>query len=113
MGCRTELRDEVLLRAPRVASRAIRRTEGFVVAVGPDAAVVVVLDDDRVRTVVLIDGRRDVPSEREVTKKAARGAETHQASLVVVVAREGAVHDAAVRRDDRRRRGVVDRTSAA
>src|SRR5438309_9920257 len=77
VGGRTELGDEVLLRAVRIAPGAVGGTERLVVAVRPDPTVVVVLDHDGVRAVVRVDRRGDVPAEQEVSEKLAGGAEVH------------------------------------
>src|SRR2546422_5405698 len=66
-----KLRDEELLRALRIRGVAILGTDHRIVAVRPEPAVVIVLDDDGVRAVVLVDARCRVPPESEGAKELA------------------------------------------
>src|SRR2546428_12799374 len=66
-----KLRDEVLLRAARIRAVAIHGTDRRIVAVRAEPIVVIVLDDDGVRAVVLVDSRRRVPPESEGAKELA------------------------------------------
>src|SRR5712691_2273222 len=94
---RAELGDEKLLRAGRVGARPIQGAERrVIVAVGAEAAVVVVLDDNRVRPVVLEDRGRRIPTEAKSAQIVAIGTEVHQMTLGVVVAAVGAEEDATV-----------------
>src|SRR5262249_49678297 len=58
-----ELGDEVRLGIGGVGGRTVGRAERRVIAVRADAAVVVVLDVDRVRAAVAVDAWRRIPSE--------------------------------------------------
>src|SRR5215831_17153081 len=107
---RTELRDEVLFRAGRIARGPVAGTERLDSAVRP-SAVMVLLRDHRVGAVVRVDGGRGVPAEAERTEKCALRAEAHQMSLLVVVDRQRTEEDGAVGRDGGRRTRIVEDTA--
>src|SRR5262249_52479806 len=75
---RTELSDEELLRTVRVRRCSIQGTDRVDVAVGPKPTVVVVLNHDRVRTIVLINRRSDIPAEAVYAQVRAIRREMHQ-----------------------------------
>src|SRR5438034_11366196 len=83
---RTELGDEILLWSSRSGSVTIRGAESGIETAGirRESAVMVILGYDRIRPVVLVDCRGDIPSEIEVGQELPCGAEPHQVSLIVV-----------------------------
>ena len=91
-----------------VAGRAVRRAARRVVAIRSQAAVVVLLGDDGIGTVVHPDGRGDVSAEVVGRQEPAVAAEFHQVSLPPVVAFVGAEQDASVGSDHRRGGPVLD-----
>lgn len=110
-----ELRDEVLLGVTGIRGVAVGRADRVVVAIGADAAVVVVFGDDGVRGValiivvslrvvviiVLVDARGDVPAEFVRSEVVAVGGEVQEMSLGVIVTGVGAEEDRAVGGDNR------------
>src|SRR5260370_17250814 len=108
-----ELRDEERLRAGGVRRRPIGGAEGRHVAVGAQAAVVVLFLDDRVGTAVVVDGRGAVPAKPEGGEELAGGAELHQLPLGVVVPGIRSKEDAAVGSDGRRGPGGTEDAARA
>src|SRR5215831_7358685 len=88
-----------------------RRTDRVDVAVRPElrtAAVLVVLDDDRVRRAMLVDGRRGIPAEGIRAEELSVRVELQQVAAAEVVARVGAVEQAAIRSHCYRRGRIVE-----
>ena len=69
--------------------------------------VTVLLQNDRVSTVVLVNRRSNVPTEVVIAKKLSGRAIVQQVALSVVVTRLRAINDASIRSNHRRRSGII------
>src|SRR5882724_4541892 len=89
---------------------AIRRAIMLVVTVGA-SGIMVLLGDYRIGPTVAVDSRSHIPAEQISCKKLSGRTELHQVSLSIVVTSVGAVEHASIRKNDRRRGGVIYHSS--
>src|SRR5437773_1622082 len=86
---RTERSDEVSLRISRVRGRTVRRAYIWIVTIRSDAAIVIVLGDDRVGIAMSPNGRGIVPPKVVGIEKLPGRAETQHVSLGIIVTSVG------------------------
>ena len=102
-----ELRHEIRLGIRRISRGSVGRADVVVVAVAAGLAVVILLEDDRIGSVVGVDAAGRIPAEVVRAKNLAGGAELQEVALSEVVTGVGAVEHGSVRRDSRTGGGVL------
>src|ERR1700733_6116652 len=82
-----ELGQKICFGRGGIAAGSVRRANNLHVAIGPHAAVVVVLDYDGPRSIVAINGGRNVPSKTERAQVVALRVDMQQIAHRVAVTR--------------------------